>query len=88
MAKTSCPITRSEFQTQAVPLEVIINGQHHQALVKEFKTGSLGWFLNGKATADIGGKKVQVQIGLNLTIIGSKELPQDRPGPGSVTSET
>jgi hypothetical protein len=88
MAKTTCPITRSEFQAQAVPLDVIINGQHHQALVKEFSTGSLGWSLNGKATADIGGKKVQVQIGLNLTIIGSKELPRDPGSSGSIPSET
>ncbi len=47
------------------------------AEVKEFSTGSLGWYLNSKATIDVGGTLVTVQIGLNLTIVGSKELPKD-----------
>jgi hypothetical protein len=47
------------------------------AEVKEFSTGSLGWFLNGKTTMDVGGKTVTVQIGLNMTIVGSKELPKE-----------
>jgi hypothetical protein len=46
------------------------------AEVKEFSTGSLGWYLNGKTTVEVGGTPVSVQIGLNLTIVGSKELPQ------------
>lgn len=45
--------------------------------VKEFSTGSLGWYLNGKANVKVGEKSVSVQIGLNLTIVGSKELPKD-----------
>ncbi|HKB39774.1 MAG TPA: hypothetical protein VKD72_25280, partial [Gemmataceae bacterium] len=45
--------------------------------VKEFSTGSLGWYLNGKTVVEINGVRVPVQIGLNLTIIGSKELPAD-----------
>jgi hypothetical protein len=45
--------------------------------VKEFSTGSLGWYLNRKIEIDVGGVKVPVQVGLNLTIVGSKELPQD-----------
>ena len=47
------------------------------AEVKEFSTGSLGWYLNGKATIDVGGTSVTVQIGMNMTIVGSKELPKD-----------
>ena len=45
--------------------------------VKEFSTGSLGWYLNGKATLEIDGKPVQVQIGLNLGLVGSKDLPKE-----------
>jgi hypothetical protein len=41
---------------------------------KEFSTGSLGWYLNGKTAIEIDGVPVSVQIGLNLTIVGSKEL--------------
>lgn len=77
MAKTTCPITRAEFRSGAQPVEVIINKVPLQAEVKEFSTGSLGWYLNGKTTIDVGGKRVSVQIGMNLTIVGSKELPQE-----------
>jgi hypothetical protein len=75
--KTSCPISRAEFHTKAKPVTVSINNIPLQAEVKEFSTGSLGWYLNGKATIDVGGTPVSVQIGLNLTIVGSKELPRD-----------
>lgn len=76
-AKTTCPITRAQFRGEAKPVEVTINGVPLIAEVKEFSTGSLGWYLNGKTTLTIAGKPVSVQIGLNLTIVGSKELPQD-----------
>jgi hypothetical protein len=75
--KTSCPITRSEFHTHAKPIEVVINGVPMPADVKEFSTGSLGWNVNNKMTVKVGEKSVTVQVGLNMTIIGSKELPAD-----------
>jgi hypothetical protein len=75
--KTNCPITRQEFRTNAKPVTININGVPLQAEVKEFSTGSMGWYLNGKTSIDIGGTLVSVQIGMNLTIVGSKELPQD-----------
>jgi hypothetical protein len=83
--KTSCPITRADFQTKAKPVTVKIGEVPMQAEVKEFSTGSLGWYLNGKMTIDVGGTPVSVQIGLNLTIVGSKELPQDGTAGGSTT---
>jgi hypothetical protein len=75
--KTTCPITRSDFRHKAKPVAVTINSIPLQAEVKEFSTGSLGWYLNGKTTIEVGGTLVSVQIGMNLTIVGSKELPQD-----------
>jgi len=75
MAK-SCPVTRAEFREQAQPVKVEINGIPMMAEVKEFSTGSLGWYLNGKTVIEVGGKQVSVQIGMNLTVVGSKELPQ------------
>ncbi len=57
-------------------VELIINGIPMTAEVKEFATGSLGWYLNGKANIKVGEKSVSVQIGMNLTIVGSKELPK------------
>ena len=73
MAKTSCPITRTQFTEKAEPLKVVINGQELLAEVKEFSTGSFGWYLNGKILVPIDGKNVSVQVGMNLTIVGSKE---------------
>lgn len=75
--KTTCPISRSDFRDSAKPVSVSINGVPLQAEVKEFSTGSLGWYLNGKMTVEVGGTPVSVQIGMNMTIVGSKELPQD-----------
>jgi hypothetical protein len=77
MAKTNCPITRADFRAKAKPVNVTVNGIPLSAAVKEFSTGSLGWYLNGKTTIDVGGTPVSVQIGMNLTIVGSKELPGD-----------
>jgi hypothetical protein len=75
--KTTCPITRAGFREHAKPVTITVGSVPLVAEVKEFSTGSLGWYLNGKTTIEIDGKPVSVQIGLNLTIVGSKELPQD-----------
>ena len=74
--KTTCPITRAQFRAQAKPVTVTIGNQQLEAESKEFSTGSLGWYLNTKITLEIDGVRVAVQVGLNLTIVGSKELPQ------------
>lgn len=84
--KTSCPISRAQFRTGAKPMTVVINGKEYQALPKEFSTGSLGWNINDKVQVDVGGTLVAVQIGMNLTIVGSKELPQDGPAAESASA--
>jgi hypothetical protein len=83
--KSSCPITRAQFRAKAQPIAVTIGDQRFAAVVKEFSTGSLGWNINAKVTVEIDGVHVPVQIGLNLTIVGSKELPPDE---GSATTPT
>jgi hypothetical protein len=75
--KTVCPISRADFSAKAKPVTIKINEEEIAVPVKLFSTGSLGWYLNRKIDIDVGGVKVPVQIGLNLTIVGSKELPQD-----------
>src|SRR4051812_16509728 len=75
--KTTCPISRAQFRNQAKPVTVTIGTQQMEAEKKEFSTGSLGWYLNGKITLEVDGVRVPVQIGLNLTIVGSKDLPDD-----------
>jgi hypothetical protein len=71
--KTSCPVTLTQFTEKAEPLKVIINGQEMLAEVKTFSTGSFGWYMNGKTLVTIDGKPVSVQIGMNLTVVGSKD---------------
>ena len=72
-----CPVTRAEFREGAQPVKVVINDIPMMAEVKEFSTGSLGWYMNGKTVIEIAGKPVSVQIGLNLTLVGSKDLAKD-----------
>ena len=85
--KTNCPITRQEFRDGAKAVSVTIAGVPQLVSPKEFSTGSLGWYLNGKIPIEINGVSVQVQIGLNLTIVGSKELPKDAGTPAAAEGE-
>jgi hypothetical protein len=76
-------LTRSEFRHRAVALPVVINGVPYTAVVKEFSTGSLGWNVNAKTEVTVNGRPTKVQIGLNLTIVGSKEFPEGTPQPAT-----
>ena len=82
--KTNCPITREQFRGRAKPITITVGDMPMMVPTKEFSTGSLGWYLNGKTVIEIDGIPVQVQLGLSLTIIGSKELPSDAPPPAQV----
>jgi hypothetical protein len=53
---------------------VTIAGGQLPAMKKEFSTRSLGWFGNGKVMVEVDGKQVMCQVGVTLTVIGSKEL--------------
>lgn len=77
--KTVCPISREQFQAEAKPVEVSINGQPVVADVKQFSTGSFGWHHGDKVTIRVGETLVKVQVGLTLTVIGSKDVPKDAP---------
>ncbi|MFA7677089.1 MAG: hypothetical protein WCY34_02845 [Candidatus Omnitrophota bacterium] len=72
----SCPLSRQEFLEHATPIELTINGVPMTAGVKEFSTGSLGYNLTGKLAVVVNGKAVTLQLGVNMTVIGSKDLPQ------------
>lgn len=74
--KTVCPISRQEFQAGAKPLAVSIEGKLVTAPPRNFSTGSFGFYLNEKITLLIGGVHVTCQVGMTVTVIGSKELPR------------
>jgi hypothetical protein len=69
----TCVISKADFIAAAKPLEITINGVPMLAEVKEFSTGSFGFFINGKMNVKIGEKSVPVQIGANFTVVNSKE---------------
>jgi hypothetical protein len=75
--KTTCSISRADFRAKAKPITVNIAGIPQMAEVKEFSTGSLGWYLNSRTTIEIDGQHVPVLINASLVIVGSKELPAD-----------
>lgn len=77
--KTTCPVTRAQFKEKAKAVEVVIDGTKMIAAAREFSTGSLGWNISNKMTIMVGDTPVTVQVGLNLTVVGSKELPKDAP---------
>ena len=73
MAKTPCPVTKTQFLEKAEAVKVTLAGNEMLAEKREFSTGSFGWYLNGKTTITVDGKPLAVQVGLNLTVVGSKE---------------
>jgi hypothetical protein len=86
--KTTCPISRANFRAKAKPITVTIGNVPQIAEVKEFSTGSLGWYLNARTTLEIDGQHVPVLINASLVIVGSKELPTDGPtGTAAPSSE-
>lgn len=81
--KTTCPITLSQFLAKAEPMKITINGQDMLAEVKQFSTGSFGWYMNGKLALQIDGKMVSVQIGMNMPIVGSKDADRGDAPPAA-----
>ena len=75
--KTTCPVTRSEFLQHAQPILVKIGDRQAIALPRQSdNTGSLLWNSNEKITVELNGKLVTCQLGLNLTVVSSKDLPK------------
>ena len=81
--KTTCPVTRSQFTSTAKALTVAIANQPLSASPKQFSTGSFGFYANGKVTVVVDGVPVQCQVSLNVTVIGSKELPLESSAPAA-----
>ncbi len=74
--KTTCPISREDFKAKAEPLRFDLAGSQIIAVPREFSTGSFGWYVSGKAPVTVDGKTLTVQIGMNLIVVGSKEIPK------------
>jgi hypothetical protein len=73
MAKSPCPISKTEFLDKADAVKLVIGNNELIADKREFSTGSFGWYHNGKTTITVDGKPLSVQVGINLTVVGSKD---------------
>lgn len=71
MAK-SANVTKEEFMDKAEDITIKIGDDVFVAKKKTFQSGSFGFNFTGKKHLVIDGKVVSLQIGLNMTVIGSK----------------
>jgi hypothetical protein len=76
MSTTAPSITRAQFAASATPVTVTVGTRALDALPREFSTGSLGYQANGKAILVIDGVPTLCQVGVTVTVIGSKTLPR------------
>ena len=74
-SKMPCAVSREEFRQGAQPVPVKLGEVPLTADPKEFSTGSFGFYCGGKVTLTIGGKAVPCQVGINVTVINSKDAP-------------
>lgn len=83
MAKNACPLSRVELRANAPRLRITITvegdgtvlSDYRNVGVREMSTLSLGYNANGKLVVPCTGTDVDFQVGVNITAIGSKELP-------------
>jgi hypothetical protein len=83
--KTICPVSPDQFSESAQPITVDIGGNKMVAMPKHFSTGSLGFYATGKTVIEIGGVPCQAQVGVNITLVGSKPSePTPAPAPAAL----
>jgi hypothetical protein len=82
--KNVCPLSAAKFLAEAKSLTVTVMGVDMVMKKKHFSTGGFGWYLSGKEDASVCGEDVQLQIGFNVSIIGSKDRGEM---PGAVQVE-
>lgn len=75
-APTKCPVSRAAFKEKAKSIVVDVSGTKFVAQPREFNTGSLGYYIGEKMVITVDGVPCRVQVTVNLTLVGSKELPQ------------
>jgi hypothetical protein len=66
-------MSKTQFLEKAEAVKITIGNVEIVADKREFSTGSFGWYHNGKTTITVDGKPLAVQVGLNLTVVGSKD---------------
>jgi hypothetical protein len=76
MSATATKLTKAAFVQTAKALPVKLGTRDFLAQPKEFSTGSVGFNISEKLEVTLpSGEVVRCQVGLNITVIGSKEWP-------------
>jgi uncharacterized Zn-finger protein len=75
--KTTPAVTNEEFKAKAQPITVKIGDTPLVCDAREFASGSVGWYAGGKVHVEVDGKLVKCQVGLNITVVGSKPEQPD-----------
>jgi len=65
-------VTADQFRRDARPLVGILAGMPIEVLPHENKSGSYGWHAGGKRYFRVGDEVVEAQVGINITIVGTK----------------
>jgi hypothetical protein len=63
----------TEFTRTADPLKAVVFDEVLEGPPRTFSSGNRGWYAGKKMEVTVGDKKLWAQVGLNITIIGSKE---------------
>ncbi|GIX63286.1 matrix-remodeling-associated 5 isoform X1, putative [Babesia caballi] len=66
-------MTRNEFLENAKALKVQIEDSTFEVPARVFSTNSCGWYLSEKIKLNVAGKEIICQVGLNCTVVGSKQ---------------
>ena len=70
--KSKCPITKEVFLAKAKPLSIKIGEETRVGEVKEFSSGSFGFYSGDKIVIDIDGVPVRCQVTCSIVVVGSK----------------
>mmetsp|Transcript_10218 Transcript_10218/g.16464 ORF Transcript_10218/g.16464 Transcript_10218/m.16464 type:complete len:137 (-) Transcript_10218:24-434(-) len=68
----SC-MTKEEFIEAAKELRFELEGSKFSGDARAFSSGSSGWYLGGKIPIIVNGKTLWCQVGMNVSVLGSKE---------------
>ncbi|GAB5372198.1 hypothetical protein AAMO2058_001644900 [Amorphochlora amoebiformis] len=71
--KQSELMSKKYFLDYAKEIAIDIHGNKLTGKARDFSSGNLGWYLGGKIEIPVGKKNVWCQVGINVTIPGSKE---------------
>mmetsp|Transcript_14223 Transcript_14223/g.36356 ORF Transcript_14223/g.36356 Transcript_14223/m.36356 type:complete len:184 (-) Transcript_14223:90-641(-) len=72
--RTECTVSRKDFLAHAPEAVVTAFGETLRAKPREFSSGSFGYYINAKVPLQVGDETVQLQLGFNMTVVGSKNL--------------